>query len=71
MQLAKLEELFVNIQMMKLSTYKEFQLLNSPNNLMNKWLKQFNKKFSKEKVQVANKYLKKCSMTVLVTFLCL
>lgn len=57
MQLAKLEELFVNIQLMKLSTYKEFQILNSPNNLVNKWVKQLNKKFSKEKVQMTNKFL--------------
>lgn len=57
MQLAKLEGLFVNTQLMKLSTYKEFQILNSPNNLVNKWVKQLNKKFSKEKVQMTNKCL--------------
>lgn len=57
MQLAKLEGLFVNTQLMKLSTYKEFQILNSLNNLVNKWIKQLNKKFSKEKVQMTNKCL--------------
>jgi hypothetical protein len=43
--------------------YKELQKLNTrrTNNLVDKWANELNRQFSIEEVQMANKYLKKCS----------
>jgi hypothetical protein len=46
--------------------YRELQKLNSPkiNNSMKKWTNELNRAFSKKKIQMAKKHMKKCSLSL-------
>jgi hypothetical protein len=48
--------------------YRELKKLNSHriNNSIKKWAHEFNRQFSKEEVQIANKYMKKCSTSLTI-----
>jgi hypothetical protein len=48
--------------------YRELKKLNSPkiNDSMKKWANELNRAFSKEKVQMAKKHMKKCSPSLTI-----
>jgi hypothetical protein len=49
-------------------TYRELKKLNSPkiNETIKKWASELNRTFSKEEIQVAKKYMKKCSPSLAI-----
>jgi uridine kinase len=48
--------------------YRELKKLKSPkiNELIKKWASQLNRIFSKEEIQIAKKYMKKCSPSLAI-----
>ena len=48
--------------------YKKHEQLSSktPNSLIKKWMKNLNRHVSKEDVQMANRYIKRCSVSLII-----
>jgi len=48
--------------------YKKHEQLSSkiPNNLIKKWMKNLNRHSQKKDVQMANRYIKMCSMSLII-----
>jgi hypothetical protein len=53
---------------LKTRIYRKLKKLNSPkiNELIKKWVTEINRNFSKEKIQMAKKHMKKCSSSLAI-----
>jgi hypothetical protein len=53
---------------LKTRIYRKLKKLNSPkiNELIKKWVTEINRNFSKDKIQMAKKHMKKCSSSLAI-----